>query len=97
MTTDPTALAKIGEWTGICGDKPEVLVGELAELGFVVTPRLVAERASALEDLRHLEAMSERGREEPHQDADGILCDLLVRLGFEDVVVAWRRVEKWYS
>lgn len=39
MTTDATALAKIGEWTGICGDKPEVLVEELAALGFVVARR----------------------------------------------------------
>ncbi|MCF4127923.1 hypothetical protein [Methylobacterium sp. SyP6R] len=97
MTTDPTALAKIGEWTGICGYRAEVFVEDLAETGFVVTPRLVAERAAALEDLRHLKAMSEYDCEEPHQDADGILCDLLVRLGFEDVVEAWRRVEKWYS
>lgn len=36
MTTDATALAKIGEWTGICGDGPGVLVAELAALGFVV-------------------------------------------------------------
>jgi hypothetical protein len=40
MTTDATALAKIGEWTGICGDKPEVLVEELADLGFAVVRRL---------------------------------------------------------
>jgi hypothetical protein len=47
MTTDATALAKIGEWTGICGDKPEVLVEELAALGFVVARR---DQVEALSD-----------------------------------------------
>lgn len=52
MTTDPTALAKIGEWTSICGDGPEVLVEELAALGFVVARRedvLPPGRAAAVE------------------------------------------------
>ncbi|GJD74522.1 hypothetical protein MKK50_15795 [Methylobacterium sp. J-043] len=39
MTTDAAALAKIEGWTSICGDKPEVLVHELAELGFVIMRR----------------------------------------------------------
>jgi len=39
MTTDPTALAKIEEWTSVYGDKPEVLVQELANLGFVIKRR----------------------------------------------------------
>ncbi|GEP08908.1 hypothetical protein [Methylobacterium gnaphalii] len=39
MTTDATALAKLDEWTGICGDAPEFLVEELAALGFVVARR----------------------------------------------------------
>lgn len=36
--TNPIALAKIGEWTAICGEPPEALVRELAELGFVILP-----------------------------------------------------------
>ena len=39
MTTNPIALAKLGEWTSICGDPPELLVRELADLGFVIVPR----------------------------------------------------------
>ena len=39
MTTHAAALAKIGEWTGICGDGPGVLLEELASLGFVVARR----------------------------------------------------------
>ncbi|SOR30670.1 protein of unknown function [Methylorubrum extorquens] len=38
MTTNPIALAKIGEWTFACGDPPEVLVRELSALGFVILP-----------------------------------------------------------
>lgn len=39
MTTNPIALAKLGEWTYVCGDPPELLVHELAALGFVILPR----------------------------------------------------------
>lgn len=46
-TADRVALAKIGEWTGICGDAPGVLVEELAALGFVVARR---DQVEALSD-----------------------------------------------
>ncbi|KQP72368.1 hypothetical protein [Methylobacterium sp. Leaf112] len=39
MTSEPAALAKINEWTSICGDKPELTVKELAALGFIVVRR----------------------------------------------------------
>ena len=35
--------------------------------------------------------------EEAHMLADDILCDLLVSLGYRDVVVEWRKVDKWYA
>jgi len=35
--------------------------------------------------------------EEAHIDADRILCNLLVQLGYGDVVDLWYEVEKWYS
>ena len=38
MTTNPIALDRIGAWTGICGEPPELLVRELAELGFIILP-----------------------------------------------------------
>lgn len=51
MTTDPTALAKIGEWTFICGDKPDLMVKELADLGFaVVRPGDLEARLAAMEE-----------------------------------------------
>ncbi|WFP89826.1 hypothetical protein [Ensifer adhaerens] len=32
-----------------------------------------------------------------HSDADEILCELLIELGFDAVVAEWRKVDKWYS
>lgn len=34
---------------------------------------------------------------EAHIAADQILCNLLVGLGYSDVVEKWRKVNKWYS
>jgi hypothetical protein len=32
-----------------------------------------------------------------HHNADGVLCDLLVKLGYKDVVDKWAKVDKWYA
>ena len=32
-----------------------------------------------------------------HSDADAILCELLERLGFGEVVELYNSIEKWYS
>ena len=32
-----------------------------------------------------------------HIEADKILCELLLMLGWKDVVEAWERVPKWYA
>ncbi len=34
--------------------------------------------------------------ESSHVDADGLLCEFLESLGYEDVVTEWRKVPKWY-
>jgi hypothetical protein len=34
---------------------------------------------------------------EQHVDADIVLCELLISLGYEDVVDEYRKIEKWYS
>lgn len=36
-------------------------------------------------------------RNNAHVEADGILCNLLKELGFDDVVEAYDKIEKWYS
>ena len=32
-----------------------------------------------------------------HATADYVLCDLLDTLGYEDVVLEWKKVRKWYA
>lgn len=35
-------------------------------------------------------------KESEHMNADGLLCDLLEELGFEEVVEVYNEIEKWY-
>lgn len=35
--------------------------------------------------------------EAAHRNADKVLCALLKTMGFDDVVEAWEKVEKWYA
>lgn len=35
--------------------------------------------------------------EAAHSVADDVLCHLLIKLGYEDVVDKWNRVPKWYA
>lgn len=32
-----------------------------------------------------------------HGEADAVLCELLVALGYQDVVDEWEKVPKWYA
>ena len=55
----------------------------------------------ALVIAHHIDALRalQRGhdKEEAHRRADEILCGLLVGLGYEHVVAAWKKVPKWYA
>jgi hypothetical protein len=35
--------------------------------------------------------------ESSHEEADNIICELLAKLGYEDIVAEWLKVPKWYS
>lgn len=35
--------------------------------------------------------------EADHSRADDLLCELLAELGYQEVVEAWRKVDKWYA
>ena len=35
--------------------------------------------------------------EEDLSEADGILCDMLNALGYNDLTDAWDKIKKWYS
>jgi hypothetical protein len=43
------------------------------------------------------EAAKSVDTERAHVVADDVLCDLLTALGYEDVVAAWGKVDKWYA
>lgn len=49
----------------------------------------------AITKLRALQTASDPEAE--HAEADDILCDLLVSLGYKDVVDEWEKVSKWYA
>lgn len=53
-----------------------------------------AMRASAL---KVLVRCAEFDPEAAHVEADKVLCNLLVSLGYEDVVEAWHKVPRWYA
>lgn len=60
-----------------------------------MTERDEAAAQKALERLRTADNPGDP--EAAHSDADDALCDLLIALGYEDVVKAWHRIEKWYA
>ena len=39
----------------------------------------------------------DRDPEEDHAMADKVLCDLLCHLGYGQVVILWRDIDKWYA
>ena len=55
------------------------------------------DRAAIMAQLKDLARQSEDDPEQTHQQAAAILCDLLRKLGFEDVVDVYNEGEKWYS
>ena len=42
-------------------------------------------------------SVSERDEEMAHSRADGILCELLRKLGYSEVVESFKKVKKWYA
>jgi hypothetical protein len=51
------------------------------------------------EYIRKLKVFQEPGTdiEIGHSYGDELLCDLLIELGYKDVVEEWRKIEKWYA
>ena len=49
----------------------------------------------AITGLRALQGIGDP--EKAHGNADDVLCELLKRLGYDDVVDEWEKVEKWYA
>lgn len=46
---------------------------------------------------RLIELQNNGDTEAAHSLADEVLCKLLAALGYQDVVDAWKKVDKWYA
>ncbi len=44
-----------------------------------------------------IKQQSNRNTETAHSEADEYLCDLLVKLGFEDVVEEYTKLNRWFA
>lgn len=86
------------------------LMGDKAQLEETVAVlQLNAKNKSAKDDeinavhqksLARLEELVNKkypNEEEDHAEADGILCDMLNALGYNDLTEAWDKIGKWYS
>lgn len=48
--------------------------------------------------LNRLKTLKETDNPETaHADADDVLCELLYELGYEEIVEAYKAIEKWYA
>ena len=52
-------------------------------------------REEAINELKQWQAHDDEEME--HIRADEILCELLISLGYQDVVDEWKKVGKWYA
>lgn len=52
-------------------------------------------RKEALKRLEELRYSTDT--ESAHSTADAILCELLELLGYEDIVMAYEAIDKWYA
>jgi hypothetical protein len=52
-------------------------------------------REEALKELAEIK--QNKDTEEAHVDADDVLCQMLSDLGYEDVVMAYHQISKWYA
>lgn len=58
---------------------------------------MAVDREEALAELKRIFNGGAYCQEEAHGEADGVLCDLLTFLGYEDVVKAYDKIDKWYA
>lgn len=52
-------------------------------------------RDEAINKLKALQTM--RDLEIAHANADDVICDLLKSLGYEEVIVEYEKIDKWYA
>lgn len=52
-------------------------------------------KEEAIERLKFEQQVADR--ESAHENADDVLCQLLISLGHQDVVTEFQKVRKWYA
>lgn len=55
------------------------------------------ERKQFVAELQKIAEICRADPEIAHTEADKLLCAALDKLGYHDIVEAWRRVPKWYA
>lgn len=53
--------------------------------------------AGVVEEMKRLVKQSQGDAESAHGAADDLLCEVLERLGQEELVAEYRKVKKWYA
>ena len=68
----------------------------VGEFGMMQTSdEIVMTREEAIERLKKAQGCGDTERS--HEGADEVLCEVLLTLGYGDVVEEYRNVEKWYG
>ncbi len=50
-----------------------------------------------VEAIKRMKKARLRDHEDAHSDADEILCELLISLGFKELIEIYNEIDKWYS
>lgn len=50
---------------------------------------------TALKRMKELQVQGDP--EAAHSEADNILCELLIELGYAEIIEEWKKVAKWYA
>ena len=48
--------------------------------------------------IKQLKQLQDSGdTESAHSEADDILCDFLIHLGYDEVIEEYKKIDKWYA
>jgi len=47
--------------------------------------------------INQLKECEKEGTEDAHINADNILCEILTKLGYDDIVKEFDKLDKWYA
>ena len=91
--------AFFGSWMDCAWEYDAPCLVRIADCKQVSTKLLENENKMNKEEdyIKRLSALKTCDTEVSHRDADLILCEILAKLGYEEVVAAWDELDKWYS